>query len=59
MRSSDCTLVWATLFQYEGKKASAQVLIFSHSVRMLRIIEKLVTLKGYDYETLDGQTPQV
>ena len=36
-----------------------QVLVFSHSVRMLRIIEKLVILKGYTFEYLDGETAQV
>jgi SNF2 family DNA or RNA helicase len=34
----------------------AQVLLFSMSVRLLRIIESLVTYKGYDYLLLDGST---
>ncbi len=37
----------------------AQVLVFSHKVRMLRIIQKMMTAKGYAYLVLDGSTPQV
>ncbi len=36
-----------------------QVLVFSHKVRMLRIIQKMMTAKGYAYAVLDGSTPQV
>ena len=36
-----------------------QVLVFSHSVRMLRIIQKMMMAKGYAYVVLDGSTPQV
>ena len=32
--------------------------MFSHSVRMLRIIQKMMTAKGYAYVVLDGSTPQ-
>ena len=35
-----------------------QVLVFSHKVRMLRIIQKMMTAKGYAYVVLDGSTPQ-
>ena len=34
-----------------------QVLIFSHSVRMLRIIREVVTRRGYVHSWLDGSTP--
>ena len=34
-----------------------QVLIFSHSVRMLKIIREVVTRRGYVFSWLDGQTP--
>ena len=42
-----------------GVSLPMQVLIFSHSVRMLRIIQKMMTAKGYAYVVLDGSTPQV
>ena len=35
-----------------------QVLVFSHSVRMLDIIERLVIMTGYVYLRLDGSTKQ-
>ncbi|KAK9689866.1 hypothetical protein RND81_09G087100 [Saponaria officinalis] len=34
-----------------------KVLLFSHSVRMLDILEKFMTRKGYFYTRLDGSTP--
>ncbi|GMH36245.1 hypothetical protein BSKO_04113 [Bryopsis sp. KO-2023] len=34
-----------------------KVLIFSHSVRMLGIIERVVLRNGYEFVTLDGSTP--
>ena len=37
---------------------SSQVLVFSHSVRMLDIIERLVIMAGYVYLRLDGSTKQ-
>ena len=37
---------------------TAQVLVFSHSVRMLDIIERLVIMAGYVYLRLDGSTKQ-
>lgn len=34
----------------------AQVLVFSHSVKMLNIIEQLVIRSGHNYSRLDGST---
>ncbi|KMT02398.1 hypothetical protein BVRB_9g205110 isoform A [Beta vulgaris subsp. vulgaris] len=34
-----------------------KVLLFSHSVRMLDILEKFLTRKGYSFLRLDGSTP--
>lgn len=34
-----------------------KVLLFSHSVRMLNILEKFLTRRGYSYLRLDGSTP--
>ncbi|KNA16495.1 hypothetical protein SOVF_088640 isoform A [Spinacia oleracea] len=34
-----------------------KVLLFSHSVRMLDILEKFLTRKGFSYLRLDGSTP--
>lgn len=34
----------------------AQVLVFSHSVKMLNIIEQLLVRAGYNYARLDGST---
>lgn len=36
--------------------ACAQVLLFSHSVKMLNIIEQLLVRAGYNYARLDGST---
>lgn len=36
---------------------AVQVLIFSHSVRMLRIIREVITRRGYVFSWLDGSTP--
>ena len=37
---------------------SLQVLVFSHSVRMLDIIERFIIVTGYVYLRLDGSTKQ-
>ncbi|KAL0045771.1 hypothetical protein WJX82_003975 [Trebouxia sp. C0006] len=42
---------------YQQETAN-QVLVFSHSVRMLDIIEHLVIMTGYVYMRLDGSTKQ-
>lgn len=39
--------------------AAAQVLIFSRSVRMLNLVQALVTKHGWASELLDGGTPEV
>lgn len=33
-----------------------QVLVFSHSVKMLNILESVVLRRGYSYTRLDGST---
>lgn len=40
----------------EGELVVVQVLLFSMSVRLLHIVESLVTYRGYDYLILEGST---
>ncbi|GAB4813150.1 hypothetical protein N2152v2_000196 [Parachlorella kessleri] len=44
------------LDQWRAQQQGNKVLLFSMSVRLLRIVESLVTFKGYDYLVLDGST---
>ncbi len=44
--------------QHDTACTHVQVLVFSHSVRMLDIIERLVIMTGYVYLRLDGSTKQ-
>jgi SNF2 family DNA or RNA helicase len=37
----------------------AQVLIFSRAVRMLKLVQAMVTKHGWASEYLDGGTPEV
>ena len=40
------------------RRASAQVLLFCHSMKMLNIIEQLILRAGYNFARLDGSTRQ-
>ncbi len=40
----------------DSVRVCAQVLVFSHSVKMLNIIEQLTVRAGYHYARLDGST---
>lgn len=48
----------ACMTQHDATCTFVQVLVFSHSVRMLDIIERLVIMTGYVYLKLDGSTKQ-
>ena len=48
----------APVASYTDSTDAMQVLVFSHSVRMLDIIERLVIMAGYVYLRLDGSTKQ-
>ena len=44
----------STWYAEDGK-----VLLFSYSVRMLDILEKLLIAEGHAYQRLDGSTPVI
>ncbi len=48
---------WA-LHTSPSQWSALQVLLFCHSVKMLNIIEQLITRAGYHYARLDGSTRQ-
>ena len=47
-----------SMIQHDATCTPVQVLVFSHSVRMLDIIERLIIMTGYVYLRLDGSTKQ-
>lgn len=53
-----CTFVAKDQHLVPASHAPLQVLVFSHSVRMLDIIERLIIMTGYVYLRLDGSTKQ-
>ncbi|DBA73362.1 TPA: hypothetical protein ACH3X1_011407 [Trebouxia sp. C0004] len=59
--SSTCgkmTALTKLLDLWYQQESANKVLVFSHSVRMLDIIERLVIMTGYVYLRLDGSTKQ-
>ena len=38
-------------------EGDSKVLVFSRSVRLLDILEKVLTVDGYSHKRLDGDTP--